>query len=75
MGRAHAWGTAGHCGRVQALEEVEIVSYYGYFRHGTELDGNITAIETAPAIGTEKAGRSEMQPFPANARGRRCEPE
>ena len=21
MGRAHAWGTAGHCGRVQALEE------------------------------------------------------
>ena len=47
----------------------------GYFRHGTELDGNITAIETAPAIGTEKAGRSEMQPLPANARGRRCEPE
>ena len=43
--------------------------------YGTELDGNITAIETAPAVGTEKAGRSEMQPFPANARGRRCEPE
>ena len=27
-GRAHAWGTPGHCGRVQVLEKLEIVSYY-----------------------------------------------
>ena len=26
--RAHAWGTPGHCGRVRALEKLEIVSYY-----------------------------------------------
>ena len=26
-GRAHAWGTPGHCGRVQVLEKLEIVSY------------------------------------------------
>ena len=28
LGQTHAWGTLGHCGRVQALEKLEIVSYY-----------------------------------------------
>ena len=28
MGRARAWGTPGHCGRVRALEKLEIVPYY-----------------------------------------------
>ena len=28
MGRAHAWGTLGHCGHVLALGKLEIVSYY-----------------------------------------------
>jgi len=28
MGRARVWGTPGHCGRVRALEKLEIVPYY-----------------------------------------------
>ena len=41
----------------------------GYFRHGTELDGNITA-ETVPAIGK----KSWQNVCLTRARGRRCEP-
>ena len=28
LGQTHARGTPGHCGRVRALEKLEIVSYY-----------------------------------------------
>jgi hypothetical protein len=28
MDRARTWGTPGHCGRVRALEKLEIVPYY-----------------------------------------------
>ena len=41
----------------------------GYFRHGTELDGNITAIETVPAIGTVKSWTERNAAAPREREG------
>ena len=44
-------------------------SSLGYFRHGTELDGNITAIETVPAIGTVKSWTERNAAAPREREG------